>query len=100
MVVGELATAMALRAASSGIANKGYTHIHTRATKAVLFFLCNMKVGQVVTILQRPSEEKAEAGNRDEEMEEEKGGPGTGLRSYVWKCPTTVMIHSGRYMAG
>ena len=38
----------------------------------------------VVTISQRPSEEEAEVGStRNEEMEEEKGGPGAGLRSYI-----------------
>ena len=42
-----------------------------------------MKVRQVVTIPQRPSEEEAEVGNWNEEMEE-KGGPGTGLRSYIY----------------
>ena len=31
---------------------------------------------------QRPSEEEAEVGNRNERMEE-KGGPGTGLWSYI-----------------
>ena len=33
--------------------------------------------------LQRPSEEEAGVSNRNEEMGEEKGGPGTGLRSYI-----------------
>ena len=48
-----------------------------------LFFLCDTKVGQVATIPQRPSEVEAEVRNRNEEMKEEKGGPGTGLRSYI-----------------
>ena len=39
----------------------------------------------MVTISQRPSEEEAEVGGRNEGMKEEKGGPGTGLRSYIEK---------------
>ena len=42
-----------------------------------------LRLGQMVTISQWPSEEEAEVGSRNEEMEEEKGGPGTGLRSYI-----------------
>ena len=42
-----------------------------------------LKLGQMVTIPQRPPEEEAEVGNWNEEMEEEKRGSGTGLRSYI-----------------
>ena len=41
-----------------------------------------LRLGHMVTISQRPSEEEAEVGSRNEGMEE-KGGPGTGLRSYI-----------------
>ena len=37
----------------------------------------------LMTIPQKPLEEKAEVGNRNEGMKEEKGGPGTGLQSYI-----------------
>ena len=37
----------------------------------------------MVTIPQRISQVKAEVGNRNEEMEE-KGGPETGLQSYMY----------------
>ena len=78
----KLAAAMVLWAACGGIASK-ILRTYTRAAKAVLFFLCGMKVGQVATIPQRPPKEEAQVGNRNEEMEEEKGARRTGLRSYI-----------------
>ena len=45
--------------------------------------------------LQRPSEEEAGVANRNEGMGEEKGGPGIGLRSYIYRKAIR-----GRYTAG
>ena len=42
-----------------------------------------LRLGQMVAIFQWPSEEEAEAGSRNEEIEEEKGGLWTGLRPYI-----------------
>ena len=42
-----------------------------------------LKLGQKLTISQRLSGEEVEVGSRYEEMEEWKGDPGTGLRSYI-----------------
>ena len=77
------AAVMALQAACSGIEDKRL-HTHTRATKAVpvLFFLCDMKVGQVVTTCISNGHRKRRQGWQQERgMREEKGGPRTGLRS-------------------
>ena len=42
-----------------------------------------LRLGQMVAISQWPSEEEAEAGSRNKEIEEERGGLWTGLRSYI-----------------
>ena len=44
-----------------------------------------LRLGQIVAISQQPLEEETGAGSRDGEIEEEKGGPGAGLQSYVEK---------------
>lgn len=44
---------------------------------------------------QRPSEEEAEVGDRNGEMEEGRGWLGTELRSYIHKSPAAVMLHLG-----
>ena len=54
-----------------------------------------LRLGQMVAVPQRLWEEEAEVGNRNGEMEEEKGGLGTELRSYVHRIPAAVMTHSG-----
>ena len=46
--------------------------------------LRTLRLGQMVTILQCPSEEEADVGNRNEEIEEEVG-PWTGLQLYIEK---------------
>ena len=56
--------------------------------------------GQMVAIFQRPSEEEAEAGSRNEEIEEEKGpqGPDYGhIYRYAQQPSRSI---PGRYTAG
>ena len=59
-----------------------------------------LRLGQMVAISQRPLEEEAEAGSRNKEIEEKKGGPGPDYGHIYRKAQQSSRSIRGRYTAG